>query len=70
MSSNEPIPTLDLEPHRARWAAVAKQHGWYTEPFFVQVFVDPDSKNIYDSVSFIGMTEDNIVFESEEWGDY
>ena len=49
----------ELETHRATWAKVAKENGWYTEPFFIQVWV---SKNgtIVDSVSYKGMTKDII----------
>lgn len=50
----------DVEKHRKYWAKVAQKHGWYTEPFYVQVFVDADG-NIVDSVSFIGMTADIVV---------
>lgn len=47
-----------IEEHRQFWADIAKKHGWYAEPFYVQVFIDPDTKEIYDSVSFGGMTQD------------
>jgi hypothetical protein len=50
----------EVEKHRKFWAEVARKNGWYTEPFYVQVFVDAD-ENIVDSVSFIGMTADIVM---------
>lgn len=58
-----------IEEHRQFWADVAKENGWYTEPFYVQVFIDPDTKEIYDSVSFNGMTKDIEYFERKSCGD-
>lgn len=60
--------TLNLEPYREKWAKIAKSGGWYAEPFFIQVFADPNTEVIYDSVSFSGMTKDLVVFEEQgEW---
>lgn len=56
---------LNLEPHRERWAEVAKANGWYVEPFFVQVFVDPYTNEIYNSVSFTGIPADLVVYEEQ-----
>jgi hypothetical protein len=59
---------LNLEPHREKWAKIAKERGWFTEPFFVQVFVDPNTNEIYDSVSFTGIPADLVVYEEQgEW---
>lgn len=55
-----------LEDCRAIWADVAKKNDWYTEPFYVQVWIDPDTERIYDSVSHKDMTEDIIVYERED----
>lgn len=63
------VTAEQLNEHREVWARIAKAHGWYTEPFFVQVWVDPDTNEIYDSVSFTGITQDIVVVESEEWGE-
>jgi hypothetical protein len=57
----------NLEEHRELWANVAKKNGWYTEPFYVQVFIDPVSNEIYDSVSFGGMTKDIFHYEEDNW---
>ena len=59
---------LDIETHRQFWATIAKQHDWYQEPFYVQVWVDPSTNEIYDSVSNRKLTEDVIIYEeNEEW---
>ena len=50
----------DIEAHRAFWAHVAREHDWYQEPFFVQVWRDMDG-TITDSVSVRGMTQDMII---------
>lgn len=59
---------VDLEKSRAFWAKVAKENGWYQEPFYVQVWVDPTTGLVKDSVSSRGMTQDVIV-DWEEWED-
>lgn len=49
-----------VEEHREKWAAIAKENGWYKEPFFIQVWVAPDG-TITDSVSTIHLGQDFIV---------
>jgi hypothetical protein len=49
-----------IEEHRKIWANVAKEHGWYKEPFFIQVWVNPDGE-ITDSVSHPFMEHDYVV---------
>lgn len=56
----------DIEIHRKKWAAIAKKHGWYKTPFFVQVWRDPATNRIYDSVSFIGLTADIVIHEAQD----
>ena len=53
---------LDLE--RQNWAAVAKQHGWYSEPFYVMAWVN-DTGEIIDSVSYIGIDRDYVLSAEE-----
>lgn len=55
----------DLEEKRAFWAEIAKKHGWYTEPFYIQVFVNKKGE-ITDSVSFTGLDQDVVVLDDEE----
>lgn len=52
----------DIEEARQIWAKVAKENGWYTEPFYVQIWKDKEG-NILDSVSCRGMTKDIILEE-------
>jgi hypothetical protein len=59
----------DIEKHRALWADVAKKNDWYAEPFFVQLFIDPETGEVYDSVSFGGMTKDILHYEPKSCGD-
>jgi hypothetical protein len=56
----------ELETSRARWKTIAQENGWYKEPFFVQVFVDPETNTIYDSVSSTSLKRDIIVYETQE----
>lgn len=55
-----------IELHRAKWATVAKENGWYHEPFYVQLWVDPATNEVTDSVATRQLDRDIIVFESEE----
>jgi hypothetical protein len=48
-----------IELKRELWAGIAKENGWYSEPFFVQVWVDKEGE-IVDSVSFTGLNRDII----------
>jgi hypothetical protein len=57
-----------IEDCREIWAKVAKENDWYTEPFYVQVWVNHRGE-ITDSVSFRGMTEDIIVLDNDEEDD-
>ena len=49
-----------IEEHRKWWAEVAKENGWYTQPFFIQVWLDKDGE-IEDSVSYKDMKRDYII---------
>ena len=55
-----------IEESRDLWANVAKKHDWYTEPFYIQAWVNEDG-DVIDAVAFKGMTED-IILESD--GDF
>lgn len=54
-----------LEESRDFWASVAKRNNWYTEPFHVQVWLNPDG-TLNDSVSFSGLQQD-IIIQLETW---
>jgi hypothetical protein len=54
-----------MEKHREFWANIAKEHGWYKEPFYIQVWVDAEG-SITDSVSFPTLSEDLVVLDDED----
>ena len=54
-----------IESHREIWAKVARQNGWYKEPFYIQVWQDSTGR-IWDSVSTRALSEDIIIIEEEE----
>ena len=37
-----------IERHRRLWVQVAEQHDWYTEPFYIQVWLDHNPKSLAD----------------------
>lgn len=57
--------SLTIEQCRQFWAKVAKENGWYKEPFFVQVWVDGNG-DITDSVSHRGLNQDYVLNEEDE----
>ena len=57
--------SLTIEQCRQFWAKVAKENGWYKEPFFVQVWVD-DNGDITDSVSHCGLNQDYVLNKEDE----
>ena len=50
----------DIEAHRSFWANIARENGWYTQPFYVQVWQDMDG-TITDSVATTALTEDVVI---------
>jgi hypothetical protein len=56
---------MSIEKQRAFWAGIAKEHGWYQEPFYVQVWLAPDG-SVYDSVSSRILESDIIIQLTEE----
>lgn len=57
--------TRTIEDARQAWAHIAKENGWYTEPFYVQIWVNEEGE-ISDSVSTRSLTQDIIVQEVRE----
>ena len=53
-----------IEQKRELWAGIAKANGWYSEPFYVQVWVN-EGGDIVDSLSFRGLDRDIIEREGE-----
>lgn len=59
-----------IEDTRAFWAEVAKENGWYQEPFYVQVWLNPDG-TIYDSVATRRLSQDLVIqLTQEDLDDY
>jgi len=54
------INKKDIETQRNFWANIAKKHGWYKEPFYVQIWFNQLGK-VEDSISFQNMTQDIFV---------
>lgn len=49
-----------IELCREKWAEIARRNDWYSEPFYVQVWVRPDG-TVYQSVSTRAMAGDVVV---------
>lgn len=47
----------ELEKHRALWAKTMKKSGHYSEPFYVQLFIN-EAGEVKTSVHHAGMVED------------
>lgn len=54
-----------LEEARIFWADIAKENGWYEEPFYVQVWMN-DNDELDDSVSFAGLKQDILLKNRKE----
>lgn len=65
------ISKRDLDHHKTTWSAVAQNNLWYTEPFFIQVWVN-NRGEIVDSVSVRGLDKDYVFDQNtdEEITDY
>jgi len=65
-----PKQLVTLEEARGFWTKIAKEHGWYKEPFYVQAWIDEDG-TLDDCVSFQGLTQDVVLpkreFNEEDW---
>jgi hypothetical protein len=52
--------TAALDTARAFWADIARKNGWYSEPFYVQIWVGHDG-TVSDSVAHKNMTKDIVI---------
>ncbi len=59
------VSKQELEKHRKVWAEVAKKHGWYSEPFYVQIWVDNDG-SVVDSVSVRDLKQDFVISAEDD----
>ena len=59
------VSKQDIEKARKFWAGIAKENGWYQEPFYVIVYVN--QKNIVvDSLSNKTLLGDKVIHINEE----
>ena len=65
MSKKVYIKKEEVSFHRNSWASIAKNNGWYTEPFFIQVWVDKKGI-VVDSVCYRNMEKDIYVFNDTD----
>jgi hypothetical protein len=49
-----------IESAREMWAGVARANGWYSEPFYVQVWINKRGE-IVDSVATRALTSDVVA---------
>ncbi len=59
------IKSKIIERHRENWAEFARERNWYTEPFYIQIWVNKKGE-ILDSVSHREMKQDIICSYSED----
>ena len=45
-----------INHYREQWAALAKEKGWYTEPFYVQAYIHSDER-VFSVIGHKGMAE-------------
>lgn len=50
-----------IEVHREAWIKVAKDCGWFKEPFFLQIWLNKAGDDVEDTVSFDGLSKDIII---------
>lgn len=53
-----------VKKYRETWEEIAKENGWYSEPFGLQFFVNSEGK-IIDAVSFRGLQKDIVTFTED-----
>jgi hypothetical protein len=53
------ISKTEFDYHKNKWIAVARNNGWYQEPFFIQVWVH--NGEIVDAVSVRGLDKDYVI---------
>ena len=58
------VLSTKVEKARDFWSKVAKDNGWYVEPFYVQVWIDKDEE-VLDSVSHRDMPRDLIIIDGK-----
>ena len=67
-----PKQLVTLEEARGFWSKIAKENGWYNEPFHVQAWIDEDG-TLDDCVSFKGLSRDIVLpkrVDEDDWERY
>lgn len=59
------IKSKIIERHRKNWAEFAREHKWYSEPFYIQIWVNKNGL-IVESVSNLDMKQDIICCSEAE----
>ena len=59
------VSKQDIEKARKFWAGIAKENGWYEEPFYVIVYVNQKNE-VVDSVSHRNLSEDTVIHIKED----
>ncbi len=54
------ISKIEFDHQKTLWGSVAKNNNWYSEPFFIQVWVNKKGE-IVDSVSVRGLDKDYVL---------
>ena len=54
---------------REFWADIARANGWYFEPFYIQVWRNPITGQILDSVGHEGMKNFSADVIIDDYGD-
>jgi heat shock protein HspQ len=59
------VSKQDIEKARKFWAGIAKENGWYEEPFYVIVYVNQKNE-VVDSLSNKNLSKDTVIHIKED----
>ena len=59
-----------INQYRETWAKLAKKNGWYSDPFYIQVWINPERDTVMDVVAHKGLTEDAILIDDDIEGEW
>lgn len=59
------VSKKSFEKYRKSWAKLAKENDWYSEPFFIQVWINSSGK-ITNAVSFRDIKQDWVCDDETE----
>ena len=55
-----------INQYRETWAKLAKKNGWYTDPFFVQVWINPEKDTVIDVVAHKGLKNGDVILIDDD----